>query len=396
MQNKSQNKPMKKILFVVDDKKIGGVSSLLTSILNNINIKPNISIDLLILKEEGEMLNNIQEEINIIDSKNRFDFLGTKSIKKLYVSLLIKTNLSKRYIISLRKKVLKDKVYDLEIAFKAGFCSIFTAYGNSKKKINWIHEDYKIDDSTKNYKKTFDKILTLFDKNILVSETSLKSFQTKYPHIKRTLVIPNYVDVEKIINKSHQVSEESKDLVIDENKINMFSFGRACYVKGYDRLIKAVHGLKCAGFSLDDIKIDIVLIGDTKYIKYLKDLKNKLKVNEINIITGRGTKNYYMKIKEYDMYILSSRSESFGLVIVESLILGVPVLATSVSDVSKILGKNKYGITVPNSTKGLEDGIKKIIQNKEILNELKKNVKEFDYNKNNIKIIKEINLLLEV
>lgn len=284
----------------------------------------------------------------------------------------------------------------MEIAFKAGFCTVFTACGNSKKKINWIHEDYKINDSTKNYKKTFDEILMLFDKNILVSETSLKSFKSKYPHIKKTYVIPNYVDIDKIIAKSMEVSEEAKELVIDKEKINIFSFGRACHVKGYDRLIKAMYNLKCKNISLNNIKIDIVCVGDMKYIKYLKDLKNKLKVDEINIITGKGNNNYYPQLKNYDMYMLTSRSESFGLVLIEALVLGVPAFTTNVSDVSKILDKNKYGIIVENSEIGLEKGIKKIIQNPNMIKEFKVNAKKFDYNKNNIKIIKEINKLLEV
>lgn len=99
-----KKKSVKKILFVVDDKKLGGVSSLLEAILNKISIGSNVSIDLLILKNEGTMLNNIRDEINIINAGNIFNFIGTKRFKKLYISFLIKTNLVNRYISRVRKK----------------------------------------------------------------------------------------------------------------------------------------------------------------------------------------------------------------------------------------------------------------------------------------------------
>lgn len=54
----------------------------------------------------------------------------------------MKTGLIHHFIKKERKKIIK-KQYDVEVAFKEGFCTIFVTDGDSKKKINWIHVDYE-------------------------------------------------------------------------------------------------------------------------------------------------------------------------------------------------------------------------------------------------------------
>ena len=46
----------------------------------------------------------------------------------------MKTGLIEKRIKKERKKILKEK-YDVEVAFKDGFTALFTAFGNSKKKV---------------------------------------------------------------------------------------------------------------------------------------------------------------------------------------------------------------------------------------------------------------------
>lgn len=60
------------VLFVVDEKRMGGVSVLLEDILNMINIK-NYSIDVLVLHNNGSMLNNLPKDVNIIYGTSYFE-----------------------------------------------------------------------------------------------------------------------------------------------------------------------------------------------------------------------------------------------------------------------------------------------------------------------------------
>ena len=106
----------KNILFVVDEKRMGGVSVLLEDILNNINIK-KYNIDIAILHNAGDYLNNLPKSINIIYGTSFFNTvdltlkqaINSKSIKiiysKLRLILLMKTKLIKNRIIKERKKM---------------------------------------------------------------------------------------------------------------------------------------------------------------------------------------------------------------------------------------------------------------------------------------------------
>ena len=68
---------MKNILFVVDERKMGGVSIVLEDILNNINLT-NKKIDLLILHNNGERLKEIKKEINVIYGTKFFNIIDTQ------------------------------------------------------------------------------------------------------------------------------------------------------------------------------------------------------------------------------------------------------------------------------------------------------------------------------
>ena len=63
---------MKNVLFVVDEKKMGGVSVLLEDILKNINTK-KYNIDIMVLHNSGNYLNDLPKEINIIYGTPFFD-----------------------------------------------------------------------------------------------------------------------------------------------------------------------------------------------------------------------------------------------------------------------------------------------------------------------------------
>ena len=113
---------------------------------------------------------------------------------------MMKTGLITKKIIKERKKMLK-KTYDVEIAFKDGFCAIFTAYGNSKKKYHWLQIDYSMYDCNAKYRKLFNKVFTKFDIMIAISNSVLNNFKEKY-HVDKTDVIFNIIDTKKIIDLS--------------------------------------------------------------------------------------------------------------------------------------------------------------------------------------------------
>ena len=89
---------------------------------------------------------------------------------------------------------------------------------------------------------------------------------------------------------------------------------------------------------------------------------------------------------------MCSRYEPFGLVVIESLILGVPVFSLEEASIKEILDP-KYGYIEENSEEGLYQGLKKVINNPKILQEYRKNLKHYHYQTE--KIISEIEGILD-
>ena len=56
---------MKKVLFVVDERRMGGVSVVLQDILKFINIK-KYEIDIMVLHNHGDYFENLDKSINLI------------------------------------------------------------------------------------------------------------------------------------------------------------------------------------------------------------------------------------------------------------------------------------------------------------------------------------------
>lgn len=394
---------MKKVLFVVDERKLGGVSILLENILNNLDLN-NLDITILILHNNGNRFENIKNKnVKIIYATKAFSVIDmdlkgllkqfklVEVVKKLLMIYRLKTGRLAKFIQKQREKIQLHS-YDIEIAFKAGFCSAFVAYGNSKCKINWIHEDYSTYNKTKRYENTFKKIFNMMDRHITVSEDAKRSFCSIYSNEEKTHVIENYIDIKDILDKANLELTQS-EYVINKNKLNFVALGRFCYEKGFERIIEAVHSLKQ---EQDISNIHVYIIGYGEYGKKLKEQIIRLNIQEhIDIIDNKiFNYNPYAFMKQCDLYILSSTSESFGMVRVEALSLGLPVITTNVAYTNELI-QDKYGIIVENSNYGIYKGLKEVITNSELVETLKQKVSNYSYESNNKDILKKIQKLLE-
>lgn len=381
----------KNVLFVVDEKKMGGVSVLLEDMLNMINIK-KYNIDVLVLHNNGEMLKNLPKEVNILYGTKYFssvdlslkEVLKSFNLKKIYHKLRIvfdmKTGNIKNSILRERKKIL-SKQYDLEIAFKDGFTALFTIFGNSKRKIHWLHYEYKKINPNGKYDKLFRKILPEFDEIVAVSSGVEEIFNEIYHLEDKTRVIYNLIDTDKIIRKS----KETCDVKLNDNDLNFVSVGRLHEQKGYDLLIQAIHELDENKILPDNFKLRIY--GDGPLKKQLQEMIKELNLDGKVFLMGQ-VMNPYKYIKGSKVFLLPSRYEAFGLVIIEAMTLGVPVLATKNHATNKIIKDKHNGYVTDNSYEGIYEGLKYLLENQKELTKYQEELYKYKYDNSNI--IKEL------
>lgn len=127
----------------------------------------------------------------------------------------------------------------------------------------------------------------------------------------------------------------------------VISVGRYAYQKGYDLLIEAWNIVED---KHPDWSLHIFGIHDGDMGNY-DQLRGEIDKKQIyNVYLHPATNDIYSQYCESDFYVLSSRFESFGLVLIEAMSCGLPVIAFDCKyGPGSIVNDGENGILVPPS-----------------------------------------------
>lgn len=345
---------MKKLLIFVDELYEGGVSKVLLDLLENIN-RDKYDITVMTLYNQGIYIDNVKKYAKY---KYCFDIpdaddnsLKAKLYRKYWGGMLrLPESFMYRWFV-------KEK-YDIEIAFMHGWSTKFISGSNNKnsKKIAWVHVDLvtwnRVDGVFKNlehHKNAYSK----FHEVLCVSKIVKDGVEKKYG-VKNAKVIYNPINREKIL----KLSKEKIDDIKSTDKFKLVSVGRLSKQKGYDRLLRVFKRLNDEAL---DLQLSIIGSGE----KY-NELNNYIEKNNLKdkVFLLGYRENPYKYVKNSDLFVCSSISEGFSLVIAEAMAVGVPVISVNCPGPNEVLGFGKYGMLVNNDEDSLYDGIKELIENK--------------------------------
>lgn len=109
-----------------------------------------------------------------------------------------------------------------------------------------------------------------------------------------------------------------------DGKVCFVSIGSLIYRKGFDLLISAFDRLK---LPLD--KWELTIIGEGEERVNLERQINQVELsNNIHLLGSKNKDNIVEILSQSDVFVLPSRSETFGVVYVEAMMMGLPVIAT--------------------------------------------------------------------
>ncbi len=371
----------KNLLFVVDNLVLGGVTAVLINLLDALDYN-KYSVDLLVLHYYEDMKVKVNPNVNIIEGDKQFRFvdeslgkiLAEKNIKsligKLRLVFLLKSGMIKCTVKNSRKKLLK-KSYDTEISFNDGFTEVFTACGDSPRKVAWMHIDISVHYDSARYMKLMKWSLKQFNMCVCVSDKVKQAYQDCFD-LEQMITIHNVLNANSIKNKS----EEETELPYQSNEINLVSVGRLCAQKNFSRFISVHKRLRDAGYPVHSY-----IVGDGLNKISLVNQIQKQNVESSFTLLGRKD-NPFPYVKNADLFVLSSTHEGLPTVLTEAIILGTPCISTDVAGAREIL-QNKYGVIVKNSTEALYNGIKDILDNNKI-NDLKKALENYEFESSDI------------
>lgn len=336
------------ILFVINSLVFGGVEH---SLINLINIIPqdNFNITLLVLFPLGELFSLVPEHVNLIVL---FDNVGMTLDAMLYLAYESPANLYERL-------VLKD--FDVEIAYIEGLSTKLVSASKCLNKIAWVHTDFSLDHwSNCFYKVGEERECYLMYPKIVFVSNNIKFIFLDYfclPSNSRYYVIYNFVDEIYVREKAMEVVNGHK-----KNDLLLVSVGRLHPVKGYSRLISAVANLRDEG-----INCSLWLIGDGIERPNLELMIKNLNLERYVFIYGHQS-NPYKYMSFADIYVSSSYAESYGLSIVEAMMLSKPIIATKTAGSLEILGQHEYGYLVDNNESDLIEGLRVLLIESELRN----------------------------
>jgi len=145
--------------------------------------------------------------------------------------------------------------------------------------------------------------------------------------------------------------------------------------KGVDFLIKSL------GVVRKKVKnIKLILVGTGDRVEYYRTLANKKGMTNDVLFAGFVSDEklpYYYSGSSVTVLPTTDDSEGFGMVLIESMACGTPVIGSEVGGIPYVIQKNRSGILVPpeNSSK-IAQAIIKVIQNKKYATNLAKKAYE--------------------
>ena len=152
---------------------------------------------------------------------------------------------------------------------------------------------------------------------------------------KKVIVIPNSLDMTEL--KNVHGYDWRKEMMWPNDAMIVGFVGRLDYIKGVDILIKAVAEIS--------VPIRLIIIGDGAEFNSLRDLAEELGVLDITHFAGRISHDeIYRAIKGFDVGVVPSREEGFGLSALEMMAVGLPIIATRVDALNEVVIEGKTGL----------------------------------------------------
>ena len=180
------------------------------------------------------------------------------------------------------------------------------------------------------------------------TQAAKSEYHRNIPQHKFTKVIPNFSGLKP-------VSTVVKPARID----TIFAAGRFVEKKGFNVLLEALADLKAM-----DINFSLQLAGDGPEFSALRTLSIELGLDEHVQFLGRRN-DIPNLMKNADLFVLPSLREPFGIIVLEAMAMGTPIIATRSEGPLEVLDENSAILVDKGDKSALFHGLRQAIQDPE-------------------------------
>jgi glycosyltransferase involved in cell wall biosynthesis len=337
---------MKKVLIITGTLKFGGVERLIIDTAKALKTKGSYYPVVCSLLEGGELENELK------NSNIEYYSLKFKNLKNIIGNLL-----------KIRKLIKKSQPNIIHThQFASDFYGVIGSMGLNISVVCHLHNPQM----EKWSRKIIRYILSrwFIDGFIAVVDEKAELLKKSIPSIENKIfILYNAINPENFhLPADFNHLAFKKQLSIPEQGLIIGSVGRLSPEKGYDLLLLAFKEiLEKAPYSF------LILVGDGPEKENLINLAKKLKIDERVIFAGYQ-KEIIKFLTIFDIFVVSSKIESFSITSLEAMYCGLPVIITDRLSSKDIL--SRAAMVVPCSVEGIQDGIVKLINDEKLRKEM--------------------------
>lgn len=322
----------------------GGIEKVVQQIAEG--LKDKTDMEVLVCREKGR---TIVEKVNGV-TVYRAGSMGMFSSMPVSISLI-------KYL----RQLSKDKdVLHFHMPFPLGDIAYLLS-GYKGKVIVWWHSDIvRQKKLMKLYRPIMEKFLNRVDTIIVATQGHIDGSDYLPKYRDKCVIIPYGVD-KRIEENADRYIEQLRPSQNISRPLKMLFVGRLVYYKGCEILLKAFKEVDNA---------ELTIIGDGELRAKLENEAVKYNMtSKVHFLGNVEEERLFNAFEECDVFILPSiaKSEAFGLVQIEAMAYGKPVINTNLpSGVPYVSLDHVTGLTVPpNDVQALADAIRWMVDHEE-------------------------------
>ncbi|MBQ9861543.1 MAG: glycosyltransferase [Clostridia bacterium] len=344
-----------KVLLVVPDTDMGGVTTAAVNLTNELSRRGN-DVYFLDMSNAVRCRERFDEKIRILSLDSRSSFWniskastanrqGMKRIGLLLLGavkkLTVKSGLWYHLVFS---KFKECGEFDVAIAFRQGLpCYTFVLNKvSAKKKIGFVHGELEL----MGYKLAWEKCMPHFDKVAYVSDAVKTQFISAFPHLRsNACTVYNMFDIEKL----REDAKREPSFVMDDACVNIVTVSRIYnYFKMTQRIVEICERLK----NQTKKPFHWYVVGDGPDFEDTVALARERGVEDVLTYVGAQS-NPHTIVSRSDFTVLTSRSEAYPMVVIESFILEKPIVVAKFGSAFEMIQQEQNGLVAEQSVDSL-------------------------------------------
>lgn len=329
------------ILLLVTDLQIGGTPTVVRELAIRLNAPPEVRVDVACLAGRGPVVDQLEAAgIAVFPLNAR----GAKDLKVL---------------LALRRLIAKNQ-YDTVFSFLMHANAAAAAVSPFVRNVRFL-QSIQTTQRKPRWHWLVQSIVHHAADRVVVPSPSVAQFAEQWAHVpcEKIVVIPNAIDfetlprdtgfhpvctaqsVEPSCGSSNPNSEGSRHGLktrVTGQPIPIGFIGRLDPIKRIPDLLEAVRALNG--------RVHLHVFGEGAERPHLDSLIEQLDLRSSVTLHG-AVPNPHEALARIELLVLPSEAEGFGLVLIEAMASGVPVVATNVPGIRDVVRHGETGLLVP-------------------------------------------------